>query len=126
MGTDIDSPKKPARASTEIAVPNQKRFGWIRKNWQLVASAVTFLPVLLQWIFKAIKWLIGRGGDADFLISLWKDLGWVGVVIEFFLHPPEWAPVPLMIVGFALLFWWNARRHRLSTPKAPEQFAAEA
>jgi hypothetical protein len=85
--------------------------GWIKRHWPSVVG----LLAGLQPLWQAIKWLIGRGGDIDFVVSRWSDPGWVGAVINFLLSPPPWMMIPLLIVGSALIAW-DYFRHRNPAP----------
>jgi hypothetical protein len=86
--------------------------GWIKRHW----LALLGLLAWLQPLWLAIKWLVGRGGDLDFIISRWADPGWVGAVISFFLSPPPWTMLPLLIIGTALILWDYSRHRNVAGP----------
>lgn len=88
--------------------------GWIKRHWLSLLGVFAWL----QPLWQAIKWLIGRGGDLDFVISRWSDPGWVGAVLSFLLSPPPWMTIPLLIVGTALIAW-DYFRHRNAAPALP-------
>lgn len=64
---------------------------------------------LLPSALKAGKWLVGLGGDIDFVISRSQEPGWVGDMTDWLIDPPSWLHIPLMVLGFALI-WWGVRK----------------
>jgi hypothetical protein len=80
---------------------------WIRRHWLALFGAIPLLPTLNKWLL----WAIGRGGDADFIISRIADPGWVRDMISFLLDPPGWATLPLIVAGLALIYLDLRRRH---------------
>jgi hypothetical protein len=80
--------------------------GWIKRHWLALFGAI---PLLLPTLSKWIMWLIGRGGDADFIISRIADPGWIRDMLNFMLDPPSWANLPLIAAGL-LLIWLDVRR----------------
>jgi hypothetical protein len=83
---------------------------WLRHHWLALLGAIPLIPPLFKWFGR----LVGRGGDADFIISRISDPGWVGTMIGWIINPPGWAIVPL-ILGGLFLIWLDVRRR----PDAP-------
>jgi hypothetical protein len=94
--------------------------GWIGRHWALLLGLLAYIAPLS----RGIKWLVGRGGDLDFIISRVADPGWVGVVINWILNPPAWTTFPLLLVG-AVLIWWDLHR-RKAVPAVDRQQPSEA
>jgi hypothetical protein len=86
----------------------------------------------LEPIWRGIRWLIGRGGDLDFIISRIDDPSWVGKVInaliDFLVKPPDWITLALLPAGLVLI-WWDLVRRRSEvtangTTTAPPSYGA--
>lgn len=82
--------------------------GWFKRHWRFWIG----LLVSLQPLWRAVKWLVERGGDIDFLVSRWSDPGWVGALITFILSPPPWMMIPLMIAGACFIGWDYVRQRK--------------
>jgi len=84
-----------------------------------IVGAILFV-VLPLW--KFVRETVSWGGNLDFVISRSQDPGWVGLAINRLLDPPAWSLIPLMLAGFALL-WWDVRRthQRAQAEKQPER-----
>lgn len=65
-----------------------------------ILGVVSLIPAAL----KGVVALIRLGGDADFVISVYDDPGWVGTMINVLLDPPGWSILPTIVIGLALIF----------------------
>jgi hypothetical protein len=91
---------------------------WIRRHWRALVGAF----LLLEPIWRGIKWLITLGGDVDFIVSRSQEPGWVGAVIDTLISPPGWITLPLIVSGLALIYWDTRRsRHALTNVSQPMQ-----
>jgi hypothetical protein len=61
-------------------------------------------------IFKWIEKLLGWGEHAEFVAHRLRDLGEVGIVLEFLLDPPPALGLTIVVAGL-LLIWLNLRHH---------------
>lgn len=69
--------------------------------------------------FKAAKWVIGLGGDVDFILSRSKDPDWVGRMLTLLIEAPGWLVLLLLVTGVFLIVWDNRRSRAKITPKFP-------
>jgi hypothetical protein len=58
---------------------------------------------------RGAKWVVGLGGDIDFILSRSQEPGWVGQMINWIIDPPAGAIAPLIVLGF-LLIWLDVKR----------------
>jgi hypothetical protein len=92
-----------------------RSMGWVRRHWRKVTGGIVLL-----WEFA--RGIVTWGGDIDFLISVVKDIGWVGLVIAWLLSPPDWFGPVAIVVGLALIYWDSKRK--LPEPVAGPTFAS--
>ena len=58
--------------------------GWVRRHWLALLGAFFLIPNVV----KFLKWLLGLGGDFDFIISRYQDPEWIGAISSGF-EPPD-------------------------------------
>ena len=91
-------------------------FAWMRRHWLALIGYLSILPALL----KGVVALVRLGGDVDFVISRWEQPGWVAAVINWFIDPPDWALIPMILLGFVLIYWDTRRKSVTPQPATPQ------
>lgn len=80
---------------------------WFKRNWRKLGA--TLLAIEPLW--RGFRWVVGRGGDTDFIISRIEDPSWVGKMINWLINPPAWFPALLALAAIVLIFW-DIRKNR--------------
>jgi hypothetical protein len=58
------------------------------------------------WAYAALTtFVIGPLGYIDLIVQRIANPGWLSDVLTFFLAPPAWLILPLIVFGFVVLFW---------------------
>lgn len=70
--------------------------------------------IVLVWegivaVWKGIKWLLGWGGSIDFVVERTQDPRWVGVMLNWLVHPPAWAHLLIVILAVVVIIWDQRR-----------------
>lgn len=77
----------------------------IRNHPLAAGGAVGWLFALIQ----IIRQLLQLGGDIDFIVTRAQEPGWVGMMVEYIVNPPNYMLLIVFIVG-SFLIWFDLRR----------------
>jgi hypothetical protein len=79
-----------------------------------ILAIVLFLPEIsrvVKWIFRQFERLLQLGEHIEFIAHHLGDVRRVAEAIEKLPQLPEWISLPLMGLGFGVI-WWDRRRQR--------------